>query len=224
MKSLAWDTDFFGIRIGRAVLPGEPVRVALEAARVEGIECLYVVAPADRLDLVNDATAHGARLVDLRMELDAETEAWPAPRVETRLATEADRGLVRALARELSAASRFRADDRFPAERIEAMYEVWADACLDSGAVAVAPDGTAFVAARADGGETRLELVYVGPDSSGRGLGGALATAVLRELGARRAHVVTQAANVPALRLYQRLGFRTRSVAATMHVWLDEVR
>lgn len=223
MRVLEWDTQFFGVTIGRAELAEEPLAAAVEQARKAGVRCLVGTAPASRLDLVNDATAAGARLVDLRMELTAEEE-WRGPRSGVRVAGGADEATLKELARRLSAFSRFRADPRFPAERVAAMYDVWAERCLREGAVAIAEDGSGFVGARPGEDRVRVDLVYVDPAASGRGVGGALVHCALEALGARRALVVTQAGNARALRLYERLGFRANAVDAMLHLWLDEAR
>lgn len=56
----------------------------------------------------------------------------------------------------------------------------------------------------------RVHWVAIGPEHQGRGLGGALMTAVcqrLHELGHERAFLRTAANRVPAVRLYLRFGF-----------------
>lgn len=222
MNVLEWDTQFFGVRIGRAELAETDVASAADAARAESLACLYLSAPAARPELVTDAVRAGALLVDVRLELDAERTTQPKPATGVRAAGEGDAELVEELAAELSAYSRFRADPRFDGERVAEMYRVWARRDLAEGAVVLAEGGSAFVAASREGDETRLDLVYVSPESSGRGLGAALAQEALRLLDTPRALVVTQAGNVPALRLYESLGFRARSAAILLHLWLND--
>jgi ribosomal protein S18 acetylase RimI-like enzyme len=105
------------------------------------------------------------------------------------------------------------------------MYRIWARRCLDEGVVAVSEgDPAGFVGARARCGEARVELVYVGEDAGGRGLGRALVRTALAAAACGRASVATQVGNVAALRLYESLGFRTRATRAILHLWLDELR
>jgi ribosomal protein S18 acetylase RimI-like enzyme len=219
---LEWDTDFFGVRIGRADLADETVAAAVDAARRERVECLYLAAPAERPDLVTEAARAGALLVDVRLELDAEPGEL-APQSGVRIAGAGDGELVEQLAAELSTHSRFRADPRFDEGRVAEMYRIWARRCLADGVAVLAEDGRGLVAASRSGDEARLDLVYVSPESSGRGLGAALAREVLRVLDAPRALVVTQAGNVPALRMYESLGFRARAAGALLHLWLGDL-
>ena len=48
MRALPWDTEFFGLPIGRAELDEERLDLALEAAKADGIRCLYLGVPAAR--------------------------------------------------------------------------------------------------------------------------------------------------------------------------------
>jgi GNAT superfamily N-acetyltransferase len=76
----------------------------------------------------------------------------------------------------------------------------------------------AVLAARFRGAPSRvIDLVAVDPRLRGRGIGQALVIAFAERHAPRAAHLVvgTQAANVPAVRLYEKLGF---SLAAATHV------
>ncbi len=223
MIPLPWDSEFFGLAIGRADLGGEPVGAVLEQARTARLDCVYLFAGGSELAALDAAIGAGARLVDLRNELDAELATLPESDGRSRRAGSDERGRVEEAAARLSAYSRFRRDPRFPAERVAEMYRHWARLCLDDGVVVVPADGgDGLVGVRVVEGVAHLELVYVGPAASGRGLGHSLVAAGLREAGVARARVVTQAGNVGALRLYQATGFRTRSLVAVLHLWLDE--
>lgn len=221
MTPLRWDSDFFGVEIARAD-PGEPVADEAASARAAGIDCLYVTVPGAAPAGIHAAVALGARLVDLRTELDRDGTAPAAPAAVRRAGADDLAGLE-AGAAELSAVSRFTADPRFARDRVAEMYRVWVRRALDEGTVVVPAGGErAFVAALPGDGETRLALVWVAPRSAGRGLGRTLVDAALAETGAGRATVATQAGNAAALRLYEAAGFRTRSVDAVLHLWLDE--
>ena len=78
-----------------------------------------------------------------------------------------------------------------------------------AGAPPAEPRG--FVLAREAAGEAEVLTIAVHPSWQGRGLGRLLMEALLRELYARRAtelFLEVDEGNVPALRLYERLGFR----------------
>jgi ribosomal protein S18 acetylase RimI-like enzyme len=221
VTELEWDTRFFGVRIAQADETAE-LDAEVAAAGDAGVELLYVRVPGADATRVEHAVRRGARLVDLRAELDRAGEPPEAP-AGTRRASAADLPAVERGARQLSAASRFAADPRIAAERVAEMYLIWARACLEGGVVVLPEDGAGgFVGATHANGETRLDLVWVDPSRAGRGLGRTLVDAALAAAPAPRARVVTSATNVPAMRLYESAGFRTRSVDALLHLWLDE--
>jgi len=221
LTTLPWDSEFFGVSIARAVLEEAELAEIVAAAREESVECLYLVVPEANPAIVAAAVAAGATFVDLRAELGRELPP-PEPTGRTRLATSADVGWVLTLSADLADFSRFRADPRFPRTRIGEMYRIWARRCLDDGVVVVPESEAAgFVGAQLDGGETHIELVYVAPEARGQRFGQALVGDALAALPARRAHVATRAGNSASQRLYQSLGFRTESVEAVLHLWLD---
>jgi L-amino acid N-acyltransferase YncA len=85
--------------------------------------------------------------------------------------------------------------------------------------------------ARAAYRDTLEDSVYLRPDLAGQGLGGRLLQAVIDESAARGFRqmiaVVGDSANLPSVRLHQRLGFRMvgtlRSVGFKHGRWLDTV-
>jgi ribosomal protein S18 acetylase RimI-like enzyme len=219
-----WDSKFFGARIFEAELRDHPVnQVVAEAAQAEA-DCLYLFIDAGDLTAIETAVRTGARLVDLRVELAGpiQPEAVVAT-VPTRLATHADREALLSQTRELATESRFARDARIPEQRVQEMYEIWLDRCLNEGVVAVpGADDAAFVGVRTEDDVARIELVYVGAASRGQGLGRALIQEAVAAASASDVSVVTQTGNVAAQRLYQSLGLRSRGTLAVLHLWLDE--
>ncbi|MET9320435.1 GNAT family protein [Streptomyces sp. NPDC003038] len=69
---------------------------------------------------------------------------------------------------------------------------------------------------------TRLGRVLIAPEARGRGLGGALVSLVVErafgELGLREIDLVVWAHNTAALRVYEKLGFRTEQVLEDVEV------
>jgi ribosomal protein S18 acetylase RimI-like enzyme len=216
---LPWDSDFFGFSIARASLDETSVDDIVVAARERQVDCVYLVVPdADRVGVTESVRA-GAILVDLRTELVGHLDLPHDPR--WRRATAADLAQLEPLAVQLAASSRFRADHHFAVDAVDEMYRIWLQLCLNDGVVIVPTERiTGFVGARGDSGEAHVELVYVTAEARGSRIAHRLITAAVSELGARRATVATQAANVVAQRLYQSLGFRTAAVSAVLHLWI----
>jgi ribosomal protein S18 acetylase RimI-like enzyme len=222
----SWDSEFFAVRIGSADLGHERLETALRNAREAGVECLYLTADADQLDVIAGVARRRARLVTVRHTLSRNGNGVVPSNANhaVELASRADEARIRQLAEDLAPYSRFAADPRFEQARVAAMYRVWADRCLADGVVSVGPEGTGFVGITLDEGTAHVALVYVDGGSSGRGLGRALLAAALEAAGERPAEVATDAGNVAAARMYQSAGFRTKSMKAIFHLWLDELR
>lgn len=225
MRILEWDTAFFGHRIARAAWPGGELAPLRDRALAAGVDCLYVVVPRADPAQIQHAVACGGRLVSIRTALALDGEAAARPAVAgARLAAAADTPQLLQAADALARTSRFAADPRFASAKVRAMYHDWIQQCLAQGVVAVPDgDGVGIVAARPRLGVAQIELVYVHPDAAGRGLGRTLLAHALRSLGATTARVATQAGNVAAIRLYESAGFRTSSVDAILHLWLDDM-
>jgi GNAT superfamily N-acetyltransferase len=222
IEELRWDTQFFGVRIGRMSVADEAPARIWALAKDERFDCLYVFVSADRVGVIEGLIQTGAMLVDVRTELDAKRPAagWERPE-EVRLARGADLAELNEAVESLSSMSRFAADSHFDREQIAEMYRLWLERCLSEGSVFVPIDGGygSFVGVRSTGGTARIELVYVHPDRRGSDAGRHLILRAVAETAATRAAVVAGAANVAALRMYQALGFRTRSCHAVLHLW-----
>lgn len=233
VKPLAWDSEHFGVRIA-SFEPASPAAHELEAAvascRDEGIECLYALVPSDALELVRALERRRARLVDVRLTLDADVA--PHERLPTvRASRKSDLPALRALAAQSHEASRFYADGRFARERCDALYATWIEkSCSGWADVVLVADHqgapSAYLSCHVrDGSRGEIGLVAVAPHARGLGLGGDLVVSAHAYFGEReveRVSVVTQARNVSAQRLYQAHGFRTTRVELWYHLWIDE--
>ena len=214
----AWDTELFGLRIGEApVISISELDDVSAWALEEDIDCVYLRVDAANLAVVAAAVRHGAELVDLRVVMES-TQLTGDARAAVQPAGERDRSWLHRASAELARVSRFSRDGRFLPGKVEEMYRIWVDRCLDEGVVVVAADHSAFVGARR-GDPPSIDLVYVDPAARGRGLGGSAVLAAARELGSGAASVATQLGNLDALRLYHRLGFAPVSVTAVLHLW-----
>jgi dTDP-4-amino-4,6-dideoxy-D-galactose acyltransferase len=135
--------------------------------------------------------------------------------------------------------SRFRVDPAFPQEKFLAMYRLWIERSVrgelaDMVLVAAADlidnpervelDPAGMVTLAESGGVGQIGLIAVAGAMRGRGIGSALITAAHRWMQARGAvktQVVTQLANLPACRLYERAGYQLARVQNFYHFWLS---
>jgi dTDP-4-amino-4,6-dideoxy-D-galactose acyltransferase len=223
---MPWDTEFFGFKIARAhVSAAESLDAEIAAARAAGVACLYIVVTGAESRALEGAIGAGALLTALRVVQGRDGDGTLAQGSGVRRATPGDAGRVVDLSRSLVRSSRFANDPRFPHERIEEMYRLWALNDLRDGDVFVGIDaggGMVTMSSRPDA--AAIGLVYAEPRARGTGLGRALLTAAVAAAADRHLTVATDARNVPALRLYESLGFRSESFDAILHLWLDGSR
>jgi dTDP-4-amino-4,6-dideoxy-D-galactose acyltransferase len=235
---LSWDTEFWGFPIARlhaTRVDAEVMRVALDWCSRHGVRCLYLLADGGCPRTLALAHEHAFRFVDIRLELSLPLPAAPPAVLSSagphvRAAAAADIPLLRSLAAAAHHDTRFFKDDRFEAFRAAALYEAWITRDMRRGSVLVCDSpsepGTAcgYVTCELDGTsrEGRIGLIAVAPQHKNAGLGSALITAALGKFaaaGMTSSRVVTQGTNIPALRLYERCGFRTTSARVWFHRW-----
>lgn len=233
---LAWDSEFFGVRIGRirgARLSDERARQIEAWAASERIVCVYFLADAADAETRAAAERHGYSLTDIRVRLDAPVGAERTSSGEgtVRLAQPSDLPALKAIARASHTNTRFYADGRFDRSRCAALYEHWIARSLSgelADAVWVADaDGTpvGYLTIQAMAADSaRIGLVAVDSERRSRGLGSALMAAAHEWCLARgitRLDVIAQGTNDAALRFYGRAGFVVRDVGLWYHRWFD---
>lgn len=233
-RLLAWDSEFFGVRVARLddrTLDDERAARALEWCDRQKVDCLYFLADAGDAETVRAAQRSGFGLVDIRVTLARPLDADQADAglaEAVRAARPEDVGPLAAIAREAHADSRFYFDGRFPRERCADLYATWIErSCAGwADAVLVADhEGRAagYITCQVAGTSGRIGLVGVAPEARGRGIGRRLVRGALGWFAARpadRVEVVTQGRNVAAQALYQQHGFRTHRVELWYHRWL----
>lgn len=226
-EPLAWDTDHFGLPVGRIQIgcDGSGLAGALANSRCDGLQLVYVLTPPE-FSMSSELLAQFDGLkVDVRVVFSIDLGA---PEVDVAgsdsvLLSEAPCREPSPALIELAVAageySRFAVDPRIPDESFRRLYEVWiARSCRREAADVVfiadepgtshEPLGLITVAIR--DGVGSIGLVAVSPRARRRGVGRAMMRRVqewLVERGVRRASVVTQEANGPACSLYRSCGY-----------------
>ena len=237
IQLLEWDTRFFGFPIGRVVnsrAGADELRQAVAEMRERRIPLAYWAADRPSVELQTLVGDLGGQLVDEKLtfgfKLDAVAEiALPdGARVEPY-----QEGMslsdLKQLAVESGLYSRFSVDPRFPKDQARAMFEEWivrsvqkivAEEVLvirDGGRVL----GMATIAVKGDRGS--IGLVAVDARARGKRYGEALvrsAQAWCANRGFAQCQVTTQAANLPARRLYEKCGFQLEQTELFYHVWV----
>jgi dTDP-4-amino-4,6-dideoxy-D-galactose acyltransferase len=136
---LAWDSEFFGCRVGRVrggTLDRERL-AAIEAwLQAEAIDCVYFLADSDDPATAVLAEESGFRLVDVRVTLDRETAALILPEAAApiRPARPGDLPALRRIAAASHHDSRFYADPHFDRGQCDELYATWIEKCCRSAA------------------------------------------------------------------------------------------
>lgn len=238
-KFLEWDSDFFGLRIGRVTASsldsGTIDRVCAWAAQ-ERIDCLYFLCPLADKASIHVAEHAGFFLTDIRVTFEAVLggSARPDLNVTPRVRSQRpeDIAALKTLAGASHQQTRFFADPHFSRLLCGKLYEIWMEKSCASNTshvlVAATPGGAVQGYITCDLHEdTPGSIGLVGVDAGARkmGLGRELVLASLHYFetrGCTRATVVTQGQNIEAQRLYQSCGFVIQSVEAWHHCWLGK--
>jgi dTDP-4-amino-4,6-dideoxy-D-galactose acyltransferase len=234
---LSWDTKFFGFKTARitpALLQETEFHELIETLRANGYVLVYW--PADmsipeRFGPVIER--HGGFLADMKTTFvrslgAVDTNAVIAPGIVPYQSTMPEAEMV-GLALQSGVLSRFAADPRIPAEKVEALYAQWIVKSMDRSiaeeVLVVRSEGTigGLITLGNKNGRGEIGLLAVGQSHRGKGYGRALVNAAIRWFavnGYSDSQVVTQGANHAACRLYEACGYRVESVQAFYHIWV----
>ncbi|MEX2141314.1 MAG: GNAT family N-acetyltransferase [Pirellulales bacterium] len=236
---LDWDTSHFGFSVGRIApeATDAELHAALNEARSRRYRLVYWATTSDRAPPSRLLTEYDGRLVDRKVTYSRtlpganppqarSSDATVAPFEESECSAE-----LTALAIAAGAYSRFAADPAIPRDKFERLYQAWIERSV-SGAIAdavlVARDSAAathlagMITVKVTQGIGNIGLVAVAESHRGRGIGSQLIDATHRWMIARtaaKATVVTQVANAPACRLYERADYTIEQAENYYHFW-----
>jgi ribosomal protein S18 acetylase RimI-like enzyme len=211
-KASWWDSDLFGCRVG-LLSASQPLSVGAIAEENRRLfDVVFVKSEgwaeprggADALDHLYD------------MELLAAGAAGAAVARRAVLSAPSPRHIE--IARTAFHDSRFLRDRRL-APKAPELYARWV-AGKEVHVLEGATDDAFLVAARDEDGARRISLVAVDEGRRGAGVGEALVSGVFRREPAGVWRVRVSARNHRAVRFYENLGFRVKSVRTAFHVWI----
>jgi len=193
---LQWDSDFFGMRIGRISTTRINESVFPDIDRwvhEHSVDCLYFQADSSNDDSIRTAELYGFNLVDIRVMLHFEviSEAKHADfsrRENIRFSKEGDIPALRAIAGKSHHATRYYHDHNFPRDKCDLLYQEWIEkSCMGLADVVLVCEVDGRLAGYLTARHVResaasIGLTAVDVDIRGRGIGGSLL-----EIG--RAHV-----------------------------------
>jgi ribosomal protein S18 acetylase RimI-like enzyme len=195
--------------------------VSARAAHVPGRALFTCRVPADDIATVGALTDDGFHVVDVNVTLeraggDGLGDDSVAP------ATPAQHEALLDVAGSCFRYSRFHLDRVIPRELADRVKREWLRSYVEGRRgielLSAGSDGFLAVLEAPDGARV-IDLVGVAAGAQGRGIGEALVSEFARRHGdgGRTLRVGTQAANVPSLRLYEKLGFRVASATYVLH-------
>ena len=227
--TLQWDSDFFGLRIGRADIHTKKESLSLAERLSElkrDFDLLYVFDPHNV-----GFDANGAWLVDEKILYSKPCEHRKQfPEIAFFEGTSPSADLYR-LALVSGGYSRFKLDERFPKGSYERLYTRWIEnACPKKGTnkqilISSDPQGATkgMITIDHQGELGHIGLVAVYPDAQHQGIGGKIMSTLdgyLFEHGIKTLEVPTQKANTDACRWYEKNGFVAQSKTPIYHWWL----
>ena len=230
IQTLDWDSDFFGLHIGRAEI--ETSAEAKELALMYDALCkefdLIYVFDENHIGFA----ANGAKLVDEKVLYSKTCEHRKAFADIMMYKKDRPEASLYHLAYVSGGYSRFKLDDRLPNGSFEKLYNRWIEnACPQEGTnkqiFVFCPDGIAKGMITVDYNESGLAhigLVSVDTDCQHSGIGTKIMSTIeeyLYRLGTINSiEVPTQKANIDACRWYEKNGFRIEKVTDIYHWWL----
>ena len=242
VESSEWDSNHFEISMGRLPLvmfdrcvnTAERRELFSEAFNHEPYEMLSA-----RVNLLDNLTSQaleqeGGILTDVILTFRFDS-SWLLPTLFARVrATEArpeDHDILTRKSGKMFAIDRFHSDPNLSQAKSDQLYSKWvsnsfrglADCIL---VVRKEDEPVGFITCKIErvGQGFKygvIDLIAVDPSEAGRGLGSALVHSALQWFAprVRSVYVGTQAANVQAVRLYERAGFRHANSEANFHIW-----
>lgn len=232
-ESLPWDSEFFGVPIGRVDLDRVPVEdlATMEAeARDAGVLCLYgSLAPEPDAPTL-DVQRQGYRFVEAATLFSLRTTEPLIPRpegIEVREGTVADLPALADTVARLAPWSRYAVDPRFGLEAAERLQARWieraAECTTGERALLVAEDDSGIIAFITRASDPEPVVDTVGTSSRGSGAARYLIQQARDWAGDRALYGGPIAArNVAALRYVSHCGYRVARVRYLYHRWLDE--
>ena len=236
-RLLEWDTEFFGVRIGRIEitrLTADLMNEVLDWARRNQLRSLYFLCDPDHDESVGIAEANGFHFVDIRMVFAKKLEGiFPRQSeslVQIRPFYPEALPSLQQIASSIYSDTRFYYDKHFDRQRVSEMYREWiTKSCYSyADAVLVAHNEklvAGYITCHLDSPQHgRIGLVGVDEHMYGVGVGTALVHSALEYFSRRGVscvEVTTQGRNLSAQRLYQRAGFQTQSLHLWYHKWFE---
>ncbi|MEW5691868.1 MAG: GNAT family N-acetyltransferase, partial [Candidatus Hydrogenedentota bacterium] len=237
VRKLEWDSNFFGFNVGylSCLKLTETIAEYVESyCKKEKIRVLEYLCNCHDRRSVRIAEKFGYNFVDIRLTYENNITNFNLM-VELGSGYSVSKGErkdvshLRSIASKSYLDSRYYYDVNFPVDKVSEFYQSWVEKAVygsfDDFAYVLyynkEPVGFCTIKILKDN-RARIGIVGISEKYSGRGLGRQLLIYSLNNLkdkGIKNVLVVTQGRNYAAQRLYQRVGFITKSTELWYHKW-----
>ncbi|MFC3415171.1 GNAT family N-acetyltransferase [Algoriphagus hitonicola] len=136
-----------------------------------------------------------------------------------------EKDLLRFLALESGAYSRFKTDPRLTNNEFEKLYELWIEQAISTNALIIGHEFEGMITYSKQNDTGKIGLVAVHPDHRQKGWGKKLVYASekhLFEKGIKKLEIPTQESNYLAMKLYERMGYQIVKKTYIYHYWSDK--
>jgi ribosomal protein S18 acetylase RimI-like enzyme len=247
VENSKWDSEHFDLGVGKLKLAffnrgvGSDGRSRLfrsvkSTAFSRGLDVVFARVDLDDMLTIHSLESEGAILTDVLLSFRTDLKRDPissglCPKVQVVQASLDDEEVLVGIAKDVFKSNHFHADPRLPRDKCDEVYAKWVSGCLRGLAdvVLVAKKRgkhLGFISCKVEGaGEDFsrgiIDLIGVKKRFEGRGIGSCLVAEALKWFSSRSksVYVGTQAANISAVRLYEKMGFRLVLSEATLHLW-----
>ncbi len=228
IEQLKWDSDFFGLKIGKCCLNTQSEMDELFSERER------LCTDYDLVYLFSENNLQGetecSHLVDQKVIYVTEPSASPTNDHITDYPTSEVSPALLSLALASGAYSRFRLDDKLPKGSYDRLYQRWIELSVTHEIATevfcymVDGEPKGMVTLKRDGTDASIGLVATDPQYRGKGIGLSMLQHVKNycwEQNIKKLTVATQKQNLPACRMYEKAGFQVQSCTNIWHWWLQ---
>lgn len=233
LELLKWDTDFFGIKIGRILFDSTESRLTalLDKAKKQGYRLVYVFSDENRFLNSDILGSSNGKLVDRKIVYQKRVCSYDVLNEKTIYPYTSSENTEKLLdlAYISGKYSRFRLDENFPIGSFERMYKEWLLKSLNgelADVVYLARENnkvSGFVTLRCGKDSGDIGLIAVNTENQNKGIGAKLIHACeeyLYKKSIDNLKVPTQMDNIQACRFYEKCGFVKISVTNIYHFWV----
>jgi dTDP-4-amino-4,6-dideoxy-D-galactose acyltransferase len=227
LQELVWDSTHYGIKMARLDFSELKSWEQLDADEFDFIRARVISSDIYLLKYLQDI---GFRIFDTLVRLDLRLsdlngKSIPMRSTFCRWYDEKDIPEMRRIAASSFTYDHHHQDKRFKKEKVDEMHSLWVDKCIRDGYeidVAEKDEQVAgFMTTTKKDGSCYIELIAVDEKFRGQGIAESLLRFSLTRAAfdVERATVETQLANVAAIRLYEKVGFKVAESFYTLHRW-----